>query len=110
MNLKQRLGLSALLVYFFLLSAGTLKAQQNNAAIVGTVTDSSGAVLPGATVTLTNTATNVAQTTQTSGAGDYVFPMVQVGTYGIKVEMKVFKTFASAGLTVAAGYRARVDA
>jgi len=110
MNLKQRLGVSALLVYFFLLSAGTLKAQQNNAAIVGTVTDSSGAVLPGATVTLTNTATNVAQTTQTSGAGDYVFPMVQVGTYGIKVEMKGFKTFASAGLTVAAGDRARVDA
>jgi hypothetical protein len=98
------------LIYFFVLSAGTFRAQQNNASIVGTVTDSSGAVLPGATVTLTNTATNVAQTTQTSGAGDYVFPMVQVGTYAIKVEMKGFKTFASAGLTVAAGDRARVDA
>ncbi|MGH9572017.1 MAG: carboxypeptidase regulatory-like domain-containing protein [Candidatus Acidiferrales bacterium] len=110
MNLKQLLGVSALLVYFFVLSAGTLRAQQNNAAIVGTVTDASGAVLPGVTVTLTNTATNVAQTTQTSGAGDFVFPMVQVGTYSVKVEMKGFKTFTSSGLTVAAGDRARVDA
>jgi hypothetical protein len=113
MNVKQLfvpIGVPALLVYVALLSAGTLRAQQNNAAVVGTVTDSSGAVLPGATVTLTDTGTNVAETSQTSGAGDYVFPMVQVGTYSVKVEAKGFKTFTSAGLTVAAGDRARVDA
>jgi hypothetical protein len=89
--------------------AGNLRAQQNNAAVVGTVTDSSGAILPGATVTLTNVGTNVAETTQTSGSGDYVFPMVQVGTYAVKVEIKGFKTFNAPGLTVAAGDRARID-
>jgi hypothetical protein len=113
MNLKQlfvRIGVPAVLIYVSLLSAGNLKAQQNNAAVVGTVTDSSGAVLPGATVTLIDTGTNVSETAQTSGSGDYVFPMVQVGTYAVKVEMKGFKTFTSTGLTVAAGDRARVDA
>jgi hypothetical protein len=104
-----RLGLLAVSIYFSLLLAGNLKAQQNNAAVVGTVTDSSGAILPGAAVTLTNVGTNISETTQTSGAGDFVFPMVQVGTYALKVEIKGFKTFTAPGLTVAAGDRTRVD-
>ena len=83
---------------------------QETADIVGTVTDASGAVLPGATVTLTNTGTNVSQTAPTNETGAYVFNLLQVGTYAVKVEMKGFKTFTAASITIAAGDRARVDA
>jgi hypothetical protein len=83
---------------------------QETAAIVGTVTDTSGAILPGATVTLTNTGTNVSQTTTSSASGDYVFTLLQVGTYAVKVEDKGFKTFVAPPITLAAGDRTRVDA
>lgn len=85
-------------------------AQQNTADVVGTVTDSTGGVLPGATVTITNVGTNISQTATTNGAGDYVFNLLQVGTYNIKVEAKSFKTFSAPNITLAAGDRARVDA
>jgi hypothetical protein len=77
---------------------------------VGTVTDASGAIVPGATVTLTNTGTNVSQTTQTTSGGDYVFDLLQVGTYLVKVEAKGFKTFAAPNINLSSGDRARVDA
>ena len=92
----------------FLVVAGA--RAQETADIVGTVTDASGAVLPGATITLTNTGTNVSRTSTTSASGDYVFNLLQVGTYGVKVEMKGFKTFTAPNITIAAGDRARVDA
>ncbi|MGH9575153.1 MAG: carboxypeptidase-like regulatory domain-containing protein, partial [Candidatus Acidiferrales bacterium] len=83
---------------------------QETADIVGTVTDASGAVLPGAMITLRNTGTNVSRTSTTSASGDYVFNLLQVGTYSVKVEMKGFKTFTAPSITIAAGDRARVDA
>jgi Carboxypeptidase regulatory-like domain len=54
-------------------------AQNTTADIIGTVTDTSGAVIPGVTVTLSNTATNVSQTVQTSGSGDYIFTLLIPG-------------------------------
>lgn len=89
--------------------AQTLKAQET-ADIVGTVTDASGAVVPGATVTLTNLGTSITQSTQTAATGDYVFNLLQVGTYSVKVEAKGFKTFVAPSITLAAGDRARADA
>jgi hypothetical protein len=88
----------------------TIARAQNTADVVGTVTDTSGAVVPGATVTLTNTGTNITQTTEASGSGDYAFALVQVGAYSVKVEAKGFKTFVAPSLTVSSGDRARVDA
>jgi len=84
-------------------------AQQNTADIVGTVTDSSGAVVPGATVTALNAGTNVSHTATTSGSGDYIFAGLQVGSYSVKVEATGFKAFV-ANVSVSAGDRARVDA
>src|SRR5580704_15530693 len=68
------------------------RAQQNTADIVGTVMDTSGAVVPAANVTLTNTGTNITRTTQSSAAGDYTFTLVDVGSYTIKVQANGFKT------------------
>jgi hypothetical protein len=83
---------------------------QDTADIVGTVTDSSGAAVPGAAVTITNIGTNVSQSTQTSSGGEYIFNLLQVGAYSVKVETKGFKTFTAPSITLAAGDRARVDA
>src|SRR5271170_3066467 len=81
----------------FLFASGTVRAQ-NTADVVGSVTDSSGGVLPGATVTITNTGTNISQTTETTSGGEYVFDLLQVGTYTVKVEAKGFKTFSAASI------------
>jgi hypothetical protein len=85
-------------------------AQTDTAAVVGTVTDPSGAVLPNATVTITNVATGAKRTTQTSSVGDYILPLLQVGTYKVTIEATGFKTFVASDLPLAAGTRARLDA
>ena len=69
--------------------------QVNNASLTGLVTDPSGAVVVGAKVTLTNTATNVEQATTTTASGYYDFPVVQVGRYRLKVEHQNFQTGVS---------------
>jgi hypothetical protein len=84
-------------------------AQVNTADVVGTVTDTSGAVVPGANITLKNTATGIARTMQTQADGDYVFNLMQVGTYDVTIEAKGFKTMVTKGLALYAGDRARVD-
>ena len=97
------------LVCFALLFGSPIRAQET-ADVVGTVTDVSGGVLPGVTVTLTNTGTGISQTTQTAADGDYVFTLLQVGSYSVKVEAKGFKTFVAPSIALSAADRARVDA
>ena len=65
---------------------------QTQGGITGTVTDTSGAGVPGATVTVTNTATSGMRNTVTNGEGLYTFPGLPPGTYQIKVELQGFKT------------------
>ena len=108
--LNSSLKILAVLMCALLLCVSGVRSQQNTADILGTVTDISGAVVPGATVTLTNTGTNVSQTTQSSGTGDYTFTLVQVGNYSIKVQAAGFKTYLAPSLSVSAGDRARMDA
>jgi hypothetical protein len=83
---------------------------QETADVVGTVTDASGAVVPGATVTLTNTGTGVVQTAATNGSGDFDFTLLQVGSYSIKVEAKGFKSFTVPSIALSSGDRFRADA
>lgn len=61
-------------------------------AVDGTITDSSGAIVPGATVTLTNEDTGVSQTVQTTAAGYYRFPALGAGLYTLRVSLEGFKT------------------
>ena len=102
--MKKAIVLSAVLVAASSLAFG----QVNTASLTGLVTDPSGAPVSDANVTLTNTATNVAQTTLTGAAGYYEFPVIQVGTYKLKVERPGFQTVISA-LTLDIGQRARFD-
>ncbi|HWC19722.1 MAG TPA: carboxypeptidase regulatory-like domain-containing protein, partial [Terriglobales bacterium] len=70
----------------FLLFATTFAYGQTLATVQGQVTDPSGAVVPGATVTVTNTATSVSQTTKTDSNGDYRIPALPIGTYNVEVQ------------------------
>ncbi len=85
------------LTYFLIMLAFTISAftQGTTSRVTGTVEDSSGAAVAGATVTLTNEGTNVSLKTQTSGSGNYSFDLIQVGSYKITVEKTGFKKFVS---------------
>ena len=74
-------------------SAAPLWAQSTSTGtVVGAVTDASGAVVEGATVTLTDTTTNVARTTVTNGAGRYTYVDVNPGIYNVTVSKSGFST------------------
>ena len=69
--IKTPLSIRLLLITVFLILPSSIALAQFGASLEGTVTDKSGAVIPGATVTITNTSTNVAQTQKTGGEGNY---------------------------------------
>src|SRR5229473_3626211 len=104
---KLRFCMIALCIFLLTLSA---MAQVQNGQFTGTVTDSSGAAVAGAKVTLTNRATNLSVTTTTNGTGSYTASQLPIGVYKITVEAAGFKTFANEGVTLDAGTTARVDA
>jgi outer membrane receptor protein involved in Fe transport len=90
--------LSILFVSVFSWSQHTFRGGIN-----GVVTDQSGAVVPGALVQITNTATNVTLTTASTSAGEYAFPELNLGKYDIVVSATGFKTEKVVGVTVSAG-------
>jgi len=99
------------------LSAGVLLClslpaypQSDRGVLTGTVTDSSGAVIPGASVTATNTATNVSASTVTTEGGFYAIPALQPGTYKVRVELTGFKAYEQSQVVIAAATTVRVDA
>src|SRR2546426_977980 len=76
-------------------------AQEITGSIVGTVTDSSGAIISGALVTTTNTDKNVdVRTVTTNQNGYYVVPFLPIGRYAVRVEAKGFKTYTRTGITL----------
>jgi hypothetical protein len=81
-----------LLTGLVLVSAHILRAQVSTGAINGTVRDQSGAVIPSATMTLENTATDVRRTSQTNSVGNYGFVDVHPGTYELAASKSGFKT------------------
>ena len=83
-------------------------AAQTSADIVGRVTDTSGAVLPGASVTLENTATKDVRTAITSETGDYLFTLLPIGPYTVRIELSGFQS-QNAKVTLTSGDRIRVD-
>jgi hypothetical protein len=107
--------LSALLTAFTLIATATwgaasAHAQGTTSRVVGTVIDTSGGRIPGATVTLTNEATGVSFTSVTTDAGAYGFEAVQVGRYTLAVELQGFKKFVSTGNQVNIGDPATINA
>ena len=99
--------LAVLLAAFFVLFAAQALAQE--ATIVGTVTDPSGAAVANAKVTLTNVETSVSKDFTTNSSGQYTAVDIHIGHYDIKVEVSGFKTEEKKGMLLQVGDRARAD-
>ena len=80
-----------------------------NATIVGTVTDPSGAVMPNVNVTVTNTGTGWSHIFPTNDAGQYVAPDIQIGKYKVRAEASGFKTQEQKDIVLQVGDRLRFD-
>jgi hypothetical protein len=95
-----------------LLIAAPLATAQStaiNGAIEGVVKDTTGAVLPGVTVTITNTDTGTFRSLTTGPSGAYRAPLLPLGTYTVRAEMQGFKAFERKGFTLSAGQTVAVD-
>src|SRR5881628_2772072 len=93
------------LVVVCLLGGSTAPALAQGAGgqIEGTVRDEQGAVLPGATVTLRNEQTGVTRVAVTDGNGQYRFPALAPGTYGLRIELQGFAAAEAKDLTITIG-------
>ena len=93
----------------FLLGAVTVAGAQENSSITGQVTDSTGAAVPGASITITQTTTGETRTTQSGGAGLYTFPGLAIGTYTLKATANGFQTYSKTGIVVDEAATVRAD-
>jgi hypothetical protein len=98
----RRLGTLVVTPLLLIVGAGLLQpaaAQNIYGAVHGTVTDASGAVLPNAAVSITNTSTGIVTTAKTDSHGYYIFPQLQIGgPYTIEINAAGFQKFSSSGL------------
>jgi hypothetical protein len=101
--------LAALLGLAALSLAVPSRAQVTTGTIVGTVQEASGAVIPGASVTVTNTEKGTALAFETDQNGSYYAPFLIPGTYEVKVERAGFRAEARSGIVLQVDQRARVD-
>lgn len=101
--------LRSMFVFVVGLMAATVAWGQATARLTGTVKDQSGAIVTGASVTLTNQGTNINQTTKTDGEGNYLFPLVDVGTYRLTVEHTGFKKNVQSGIILEVNQNGRLD-
>src|SRR5438128_795527 len=104
-------SLSAVFLFGIILgvSSAPLAGQAVNATVLGTVTDSTGAAVANAKVTITETNTNISRSTQTNDSGNYVFPDLPPGTYRVTAEQTGFKRASRAAIDVVVNTTSRID-
>jgi hypothetical protein len=93
-------------LFFLLLAATTAFGQYTTARLSGTVQDNSGAAVPGASVTVEQTATGYQQQVKTGTAGEYLFPSLPVGDYQLTVSVAGFNTYVQKGIGLTVGQAA----
>ena len=87
----------------------SLRAQEVNATVVGTVRDASGSVIPKVNVSVRNVATNITHTTASNSVGDYTVGSLIPGEYSITAEFQGFKTEVFTGIVLEVNQTARID-
>jgi len=102
-------GVSIVSVCMGLFLGGTLQAQVDTATIVGTVQDSSGAVVPAASITATAVGTNIKTSARTDSTGNYVITPLKIGEYSVAVEAQGFKAETRGRVLLQVQDRVRVD-
>ena len=103
---KTALALLSILVLTLPGTDNRLRAQSGNAVVDGVIEDPSGAVVPGCEVKLVSNSTGGVFTTQSNGAGVYVFPSVAAGSYTLQVALQGFKSYSLSDFSVTVGQRA----
>jgi len=106
--MKAKSCLAVALVSLVLVSVAV--AQTFRGTILGTVTDSSGAVVSGATVKVRNVDTGLERTAQTTPDGSYAVPELPIGTYDVTISQSGFETMVNKGVGVNVAAQSRVDA
>src|ERR1700687_6439888 len=96
-------------IFGVLLFSVSVLAQGNFGRILGTITDQTGAVLPGAKVSIIDTQRGPARTLTTDQAGEYNAPTLIPGTYTVRVEAAGFKTLDRQNVVIEVGREVRVD-
>ena len=104
----QRLSAAYAFLVLLVLAAPPLWGQ-GSVTIFGAVTDSSEAVIPGASVTVTNQETGLTRTVETDASGDYLVGQLPIGVYTVRVESAGFKTFSQTDIQVQVDDNRRVD-
>jgi outer membrane receptor protein involved in Fe transport len=100
----------AVLAAFSILAPRTVRGQVLYGSIVGQVSDTSGAAVPGATVTITNRDTGLTRTAVSNDTGAYSFTNVPAGQYDVKIALQSFKESVKTGVPVSVNEVSRVDA
>ena len=108
--MKMKFMVRLLVAMFAVMAAGNMGWSQAVGSLVGTVADKSGAIVPGADVTLTNISTNVTQTVQSNSNGNFQFLQLLPSYYRVTVEKAGFEKFQVASIQVAVGNATRVEA
>ena len=103
----QQLSIGALAL---LLTAAAASAQSSTAELNGTIRDSSGAVLPGVTVTVTQTDTGFTRTVVTDDTGAYSLPNLPTGPYRLEVTLAGFRTYVQTGIVLQVGGTPTINA
>ncbi|MGA3347447.1 MAG: carboxypeptidase regulatory-like domain-containing protein [Candidatus Sulfotelmatobacter sp.] len=101
---RMRLGIALLAIFY----CGVAFAQ-DTATLTGTVTDSTGAAISGAQVTVSNAALALNRTAAANGSGDYLFAALPIGSYDITVTAAGFKKYEAKGVTLRVAEKSRVD-
>lgn len=83
---------------------------QDTSSLTGTVRDSSGAIVPGASVSVSNPAQNLTRSTSTNSAGDFLVAGLTAGTYNLTISVAGFKQYQATGIVLRAAQNARADA
>src|SRR5436305_11686 len=106
-----RYAIFAIMSVFVVLAISSVRtqAQAVNATLVGTISDSTGAVLPGAKVAITETKTGIGRTTETNQSGNYVLADLPPGQYDVAVEHSGFKKALRSAVDVVVNSTTRVD-
>lgn len=99
----------ATLVFLYVVLALQITAQVNTASLTGQVTDTRGAVIANASVTVKNKATAAEKTTTTDSNGYYTFASLPVGEYSVTVELQGFKRAVHESINLEIGQKARLD-
>src|SRR5262245_15568834 len=108
-SIMRRVLVVAAVLFCFVLSTANTFSQTSNATLGGTISDATGALIPGVTVTATNTGTGIVTTVLTNESGAYQFASLQTGTYSVTAELAGFRTQTRNGVALGVSQQVRLN-